>query len=146
VKKRWIVLSIALVVGILWYVTPVFGGWSWCGDDPVFLITGKDGEQVQVSVDILVGFAGDLEDFDLQQVKVVLSAPKGTEVEVLDDGGFKAKVKDDGKEGEVKLKVAVKKQGRDEYRLEQVTVQCDGTLIEPKTQKDHKWVFKFELP
>jgi len=71
---------------------------------------------------------------------------KGTDVEVLEDGGFTVKVKY-GKKGEAKLKVDLQKKWHGEYSLAQVTVAWeDGTGIEPKKQEPHEWDFTLNLP
>ena len=144
-KKLWMGLSIILALSLVWCAIPAFGGWSWAAD-PEFLIKGEDSDEVTLNVDIQVDFSGDPDQFDPQKVRVVLEVPDDTDVEVLDDGGFKVKVKDDYDEGEAKLEVVVKEQWRDEYSLRKVTVERDGSKIKAEKKEPYKWVFKFELP
>jgi len=142
-KKWWMALSLALVLGLMWCTIPSFGGWSWAAD-PEFLIKGEESDEVTVNVEIEVGFTGNPEKYDPRKVKVVLQVPDDTDVQVVKDDGFKVQVKDNyDKKGQAKLTVVAKDT---KYYLIGVTVKRDSTVITPEKQGADEWVFTFVLP
>ena len=151
-KKLWSVLSVIIVLSLVWCVIPVFGGWSWCGDDPIFQINGTT-VNVWVAVD-----SGTEIPADPSQVKVVLRVSIGTDVVVVDPGGFNVSVVEIGKlaDGEVEVHVVIPESAvPGGFNGMEVIVELDPDgydgpdlpieLTRKDTDKHQLWV-AFEMP